>query len=318
MFNSKLTIIIPTYDSERFIKKTLTFLSNQTDKDFRVLIVDDNSTDQTIKISKSFVDNLNIDFIVKPKEIKKGAAASINYVFKNLVSENWALIDSDAYLNDNWVSSIKEELKDHKVVGAPIHALTDEGLIAYLVGLEIEERYKRLGSGYVSHLSTCNLAGRHEVLKFIDLDEKLSYAYDHQLSFQLRQNNIPIYLTKKTYCSHANKSGFYKFFIQQFKIAKHHLTLSKKMPREAIKGDEISPSYLIIQPTLMIMSVILLFIYPLLSMLFIVLLAFFNFNSLKYVMKLRFSYLFILFLLIIIKNIAWIIGSVVGLVRRSS
>ncbi|GAK77895.1 glycosyltransferase [Nonlabens ulvanivorans] len=50
----KIAVIIPTYNEERFIAKTLDSLLSQTFKISKILIVNDNSTDGTLQIAQSY------------------------------------------------------------------------------------------------------------------------------------------------------------------------------------------------------------------------------------------------------------------------
>lgn len=51
----KIAVIIPTYNEERFIAKTLDSLLSQTFKISKILIVNDNSTDNTLEIVNSYL-----------------------------------------------------------------------------------------------------------------------------------------------------------------------------------------------------------------------------------------------------------------------
>ena len=46
----KISIIVPVYNSEKYIEKCLKSLLNQTYKNIEILIVDNNSTDSTANI----------------------------------------------------------------------------------------------------------------------------------------------------------------------------------------------------------------------------------------------------------------------------
>jgi glycosyltransferase involved in cell wall biosynthesis len=46
----KVSVVIPAYNAERFINETLSYIKNQTFKDFECIIVDDASTDKTVSI----------------------------------------------------------------------------------------------------------------------------------------------------------------------------------------------------------------------------------------------------------------------------
>ena len=313
---TKITIIIPTHNSALFFSETLRHLAEQSDQRFRVMVVDDNSSDQTISICRRYTDKLSIDVIKKPSKIRKGAAASINLALRSINTDYFALIDSDAFLESNWVEEILRTLKRRKIAGAPIFALKNAGVIAYVCGLEIEARYDRLKEGQLRHLSTCNLAGWKKLIKLIKLDESLDYAYDHQLSFQLKQKGILFFLTKKTSCHHVNKGGLVNFFRQQYRIAKYHALLSKNMKKEALAGDEISPSYLILQPIFLFISIILLPFSLWFSLIFLIFVLSLNYYFIFYVAKTYFFYLPVAVALVIIKNLAWIFGAPVGLLAR--
>lgn len=316
-YSTGLIVIIPTYNSARVIKKTLLSLLCQDDKDFGVLAIDDNSTDRTREIASSFGDKLKLRIINKPKGIIKGAAASINFSKRFCQDRPVALIDSDARLSKNWVRVIKQLLKKEKIVGAPIFAEKSKHFWAYLAGLEIESRYKKLKEGRVKHLSTCNLAIAPGLFREIKLNEGLKYAYDHDLSFQLNKKNILFYLTKETSCTHANKGSLYSFSVQQYRIAKYHTVLSKKMPRQAIFGDEISPSLFALQPPVFLAAILFLFFNAYISLvLFIFLLCILNGYFLLYLIRKKyFLYLLPAIVLVVVRNIAWILGVIAGIVK---
>ena len=51
-----ISVIINVYNGEKFIKKCIDSVVNQTYKDFEVIIVDDLSTDTSVKTIKSYND----------------------------------------------------------------------------------------------------------------------------------------------------------------------------------------------------------------------------------------------------------------------
>ena len=53
----KVTIGIPVYNAEKFIRNTLISIFNQTYSNFELIITDDGSTDDSLNIIKSFTDN---------------------------------------------------------------------------------------------------------------------------------------------------------------------------------------------------------------------------------------------------------------------
>jgi glycosyltransferase involved in cell wall biosynthesis len=59
MRNPLVSVIIPTFNSQRYFKKTLQSLANQTYKKIEVLVVDKGSADQTKEIVHNFKDKLS-------------------------------------------------------------------------------------------------------------------------------------------------------------------------------------------------------------------------------------------------------------------
>lgn len=51
---TKVSIIIPMYNEERYIGRCLDSLLTQTEKDFEIILIDDGSTDESIHIAKKY------------------------------------------------------------------------------------------------------------------------------------------------------------------------------------------------------------------------------------------------------------------------
>lgn len=51
-----VSIIMPVYNCEKYVKEAISSILNQTHTNFELLIIDDNSTDSTVNIIKSFSD----------------------------------------------------------------------------------------------------------------------------------------------------------------------------------------------------------------------------------------------------------------------
>ena len=52
----KISVLMPVYNGEKFLREAIESVLNQSYKDFEFLILDDGSTDNSIKISESFSD----------------------------------------------------------------------------------------------------------------------------------------------------------------------------------------------------------------------------------------------------------------------
>lgn len=89
----KISVILPTYNSERYIKECLDSILSQSFHDFEVLIINEyGSTDKTLEIIRSFHDD-RIRII--QNETKLGLAESLNKGFRLALGEYLARMDSD-------------------------------------------------------------------------------------------------------------------------------------------------------------------------------------------------------------------------------
>ena len=93
--DGKVSIITPTYNSEKFVLNTIHSVLNQTYTNWEMLIVDDCSTDRTVEL----VNGLNeprIKLILQ--ENNCGAAMARNRAIEEADGEFFAFLDSD----DSW------------------------------------------------------------------------------------------------------------------------------------------------------------------------------------------------------------------------
>ena len=100
----KIGIIIPAYNSEKYISYCLESILNQSFKDAQVIIVNDCSTDNTLAIINSYkqeFEDLGFEYNVISLKKNCGQAACFNYAFKILNSELFMWLDSDDFLYAN-------------------------------------------------------------------------------------------------------------------------------------------------------------------------------------------------------------------------
>lgn len=103
-----LTIFTPTYNRGYILDKLYNSLLNQRNKDFKWLIVDDGSTDNTKKLVKSWIDENKIEIKYIYQE-NQGKHIAHNVGVDNCDTELFFCVDSDDYLLDNAVNDIVNE-----------------------------------------------------------------------------------------------------------------------------------------------------------------------------------------------------------------
>ena len=93
----KVSIIVPVYNTEKYLEKCLTSLVNQSIKDIEIIIVNDGSTDNSEAIINKFKQNHPNKIIYLKKE-NGGLADARNFAFPYVNSEYVGFVDSDDYV----------------------------------------------------------------------------------------------------------------------------------------------------------------------------------------------------------------------------
>lgn len=100
--NDLVSIIMPSYNTERFIADSIQSVLNQTYQNWELIIVDDCSTDNTDTVVASFTDS-RIKYLKNEKN--SGAAVSRNRALREAKGKWIAFLDSD----DLWASEKLEK-----------------------------------------------------------------------------------------------------------------------------------------------------------------------------------------------------------------
>ena len=89
-----ISIITPTYNSERYIAETIQSVIDQSYKEWEMIIIDDNSTDDSVAIIKSLIKDENRIILIELDE-NKGAAFSRNIGLQEASGKYISFLDSD-------------------------------------------------------------------------------------------------------------------------------------------------------------------------------------------------------------------------------
>jgi glycosyltransferase involved in cell wall biosynthesis len=107
-----ISVIIPCYNAEAFIKKCLESLFNQSFKEnFEIIVVDDASNDKTAEIVKSY-NKSNIKFFFLKEN--SGPATARNLGLQNATGEYVFFLDVDDTISHNIFSSLYYTAKEKK------------------------------------------------------------------------------------------------------------------------------------------------------------------------------------------------------------
>ncbi|MDO5509073.1 MAG: glycosyltransferase [Weeksellaceae bacterium] len=105
----KFTYIIPIYQRHDELRELLQTLTQQTDKDFEVIIVDDGSPDAVEPVTQEFAQQLTIECVRKRNS---GPGQSRNHGMLKANGNYYIFLDSDTLLPNTYMAEVRRELEE--------------------------------------------------------------------------------------------------------------------------------------------------------------------------------------------------------------
>ena len=214
--NELVSIIMPSYNTAKFISKTIESVLEQTYKNWELLIVDDCSTDNTDEIVSKYDD----DRIIYLKNKKNsGAALTRNKAMRKAQGEWIAFLDSD----DLWMPEKLERQIDFMKKNGYTFSYTeyekideeDNPLNIYVTGPISVNKRKMYNYDYIGQLTMMYSAKFFGTIQIKDIKKNNDYAIRLQL------------YKKKGACCYLLKENLAKYRIRKKSIS--HDKLSKKL-----------------------------------------------------------------------------------------
>ncbi len=110
----KISIVIPMYNEQCYIARCLESLSKQSYKDFEVILIDDGSKDNTVKIAEIFYDKFPLT-ILKQKNSWPGKAR--NWWARESKGDIIVLVDADMYFDKDFIKHLVTPILEGKEIG---------------------------------------------------------------------------------------------------------------------------------------------------------------------------------------------------------
>lgn len=102
MGNDLISVIIPVYNAESYVEKCVNSVANQTYRNLEIIIVDDGSVDESVKICKSLqAKDGRIKLFCKENG---GVSSARNVGLQHCNGSFFAFVDADDYIGEDFVS----------------------------------------------------------------------------------------------------------------------------------------------------------------------------------------------------------------------
>lgn len=127
---SKISVVIPIYNVEGFLREALNSVVNQTFKDLEIICIDDCSTDNSLEIVKEFAAK-DERIIVIEQKINQGEIVAKYLGAMKASGDYIGTLDPDDYLPQNYYETLYNEivLNDADVAICDIKRITETGKI---------------------------------------------------------------------------------------------------------------------------------------------------------------------------------------------
>jgi glycosyltransferase involved in cell wall biosynthesis len=119
----KVSVIIPVYNEEDRMYDCLWAITHQVEKPFEIIVVDNNSRDQTVAIARRFKG------VKVVTETKQGLTNARNRGFEEAEGDILARIDADTMVPADWVKKVREAFDlDPELAGLTGYGRTRAGV----------------------------------------------------------------------------------------------------------------------------------------------------------------------------------------------
>lgn len=199
----KISIIMPVYNKEKYIKKAIESILNQTFKDWEMLIIDDGSTDDSLAVCRIFEDP-RIHVISTENG---GVSHARNIGVDKAQGEYLTFVDGDDYLAADYLENLYIETYDMIIGGLTKVDKAGKVLASVVPELEKEQRMEKIAPFFYKEQLTTGIYGfvagkmvkRSIVTQYqIRFDENIRLAEDYDFFLKIYAKIESIYFTKAT------------------------------------------------------------------------------------------------------------------------
>jgi len=124
----KLSIIIPAYNVEKYIRKTLESIIRQTLREIEVVVVNDGSGDRTSEIAKEVLSKCDVDWLVIDQK-NQGESVARNVGLQRARGEYVMFLDGDDYIEEKFAEIMYEKARkyDSQIVFCKYNRVDESG-----------------------------------------------------------------------------------------------------------------------------------------------------------------------------------------------
>lgn len=242
----RYSIIIPVYNRPDEVDELLNSLTQQTVRDFEVIVVEDGSSVTCEHVVKRYEQQLNIRYFNKPNS---GPGQTRNYGAERSSGEYLLILDSDCILPPGYLAAIEEELKRQPAdaFGGPDRAhdsftstqkAINYAMTSFFTTGGIRGGKKKMDKFYPRSF---NMGLKTDVYRALGGFSKMRFGEDIDLSIRIFKGGYSCRLFPEAWVWHKRRTDLKKFFKQVYNSGIARINLYKKYP-ESLKVVHLLPA----------------------------------------------------------------------------
>lgn len=245
-----VTFLVPVHNGAEWLEEVLASIRAQADgRPMEILTVEDGSSDRSPEILARHSATGVVRIIQGPR---RGATAALNEGLRHAKHAIICQVDQDVVLQPGWMRHLVEALDDPHVAAAQGYYVTPARATVWarVMGLDLENRYRRLSGRDIDHVCTGNTAYRASALREVGaFDESFGYGYDNDLSYRLVGAGYSLVIRPEARSLHRWRDGWWTYLVQQYGFGYGRLDLVAKH-RRRLAGDVVSPTAMMLHAPL--------------------------------------------------------------------
>lgn len=244
----KVSIIVPVHNGEKTLETCLDSLVKQDFKDYAIIIVDNNSNDNTKNIIGRFLNNFsNIKYVF---ESRLGRGYSRNAGIEASNTDIVAMIDADCIAPENWLAEITKPIREGREL--VVSGFQKDFINNYWSTMRQNDDWRfiesKIKNNYIDHLDTKNFAIDGNLLRSMKFNPDISNYEDWEFFLRLKKQGIKIKFLPELLVVHHHDASFMELFRTQFSRGENAFFIFKTYSKdqklkELLNDDESANSF---------------------------------------------------------------------------
>jgi glycosyltransferase involved in cell wall biosynthesis len=231
----KYSVIVPVYNRPDEVDELLESLSNQTQKDFEVIIVEDGSVKTCKDVCDKYADILVLHYYAKENS---GPGQSRNYGAERAIGEYLLILDSDVVIPTDYMEAVSQSLEANPTEAfggpdaahpsfTPVQKAISYSMTSFFTTGGIRGGKAKLDKFYPRSF---NMGIRRDVYLKLSGFSKMRFGEDIDFSYRIVEAGYRPQLFPKAWVWHKRRTDFRKFFRQVYNSGIARINLEKRHP----------------------------------------------------------------------------------------